>query len=1705
MAVNLIDPNAVNNSNTINGSPVYEDMHIFAKLTAVGRDRTIITINGNSESIVTEHGKTEGVNFLGANSEYNFTTDWYDGSTVNNNQEAFGITSIKTVINSSFIPQVNIKFVDVRGLSFFNNDDSPYRMMFDFPPPIFNLTIKGYYGKALTYQLHLVKYTSEFQSDSGNFVIDADFVALTYAPLSDVLLQYTAHFPMMNPDAVLTGDVNKEPINTLDLIVKTRRLYTKLPEKIKNSVENINFTEASRRIDICYEANEFLSNYVIDDVLTGVGSPKLYTYKESNPTSTIKTLVPINKISNFNRYSTVDNHFLIGYETGSSGGTTNFNIPNYQDFKNNTYAMKNALLVYGNKLANVVDLSGASKDINLVGMPVVLQAQSIEYPNTPKVVEFACLDITKAYKQLTNNFTVNRNKKELAKTALNKSINNIVYSFLGMEPTIYNVFKIILNDVDVFFNEIRKTAYNAQGIYSGADAVSLMGDNAGISKREKSGKIIFPFPQIIKNNERATPQMYEGSSSIEFPELDLIDRYISTYLKVTKQMKKMVSKENLSEDGNNTWIPFTSADSSLPANSSSENPYASSSIDVLFSTLLKRYYILSQNVLKNEMLNDPKYVDLYAKSEAINACDAITDALFTSQMQTASDNYSVNINNFFDKISKNAELNSLFTLTQNYAGLDDIEFNGHHFVTSRMKDTVYDGFEIIESNASLEPRKETANGVDPITLFIKDAETHIWERIWKKKSNTESGKYIYTVDNLLLVKDTNGDSEDETKFIKSSSSDIEFLTIEDDTLNMNLVDDLLINGNILYGDSQISKSKAESLNIHTDFYRTWSNILSLKGDIIVSNVNISDDVKALMYLSNFGNTCGMFNKYRNYLNDYVFSRTSIIEMPKFVSAYIGAILTISKSQTLIDELKSLYADQTMAGNLIFADIHDCVAYLNTTSKSKFETKYTNFKTSDFGKLNTDIMQIVSNIQTQNIDNTYDLNDAYYRKMTSDKNKFACLMDREYFLNFDEITFKMTDFSTDQPAYKSISSLQSGTSAQFVNSFFKTFFIKMADILVSRKKEIVSEDAQFKSMANDSDIVNQMYYSFKNINDKWISGLPAKIDGGYPFNFKSGKLIDMFAFVDRNMSPIGDTIINPQVLVDLFDNDETTIFTVLSTLLSVNGFEFFPLQNFMVANDKTNWEDCFKISNTTIQPSSPTYICMYVGGSSNYLTNNRNYANDGIDDMEKDFYPSSNLNLNSYPNSDMMNNNKSINWNNVNGFKVRFGAQNQSMFKDIKIDSKEFPETNESLQILAKLAGDNTKIAPVPKSQSLYNLYENRAYKATVSGLGNVMIQPTQYFQLENVPMYNGVYLILGVEHNITENSMTTEFNGTKILKYPIPRVTQSSTAFGYGGGDSEETAVGLGKDNVGGNGTPPANSSDLLSGEKSNYQSLYTFKIGNGFVPLMPKGEAYIRSICSQHGNSSFTGKGNPLYVGDPHPNVTWVANPTYTKRTYDVSGNVELSSSVINMTTGNIADALISMYNYYAKQYSLDANVIAAQQFRESAYKLWVYNTYEGNLNAMGLPQFLRGTVTEMIINNSYNVYPKFTNAEIAKITNGLSNPHNLYAVDEDKRVILQNVMDNPEIMIKAQCRYMKAISEKCNNVTASTIFSYYLGPAVSAPTYADTTRKAQSVASVNKDNIPKAISYVASIFRDLNKNFFEPNVLKLNEIADAHQSNQA
>jgi hypothetical protein len=113
--------------------------------------------------------------------------------------QTFGIDSISiSVKGANFVPQVSISFIDVRGKTLFDNsENSPYNAFFHLPWPIFYLTVKGYYGKAIRYRLHMTKFTSKFNESNGNFEVSTTFVGSTFAYLNDISLSSIINCPYM--------------------------------------------------------------------------------------------------------------------------------------------------------------------------------------------------------------------------------------------------------------------------------------------------------------------------------------------------------------------------------------------------------------------------------------------------------------------------------------------------------------------------------------------------------------------------------------------------------------------------------------------------------------------------------------------------------------------------------------------------------------------------------------------------------------------------------------------------------------------------------------------------------------------------------------------------------------------------------------------------------------------------------------------------------------------------------------------------------------------------------------------------------------------------------------------------------------------------------------------------------------------------------------------------------------------------------------------------------------------------------------------------------------------------------------------------------------------------------------------------------------------------------------------------------------------
>ena len=362
------------------------------------------------------------------------------------------------------------------------------------------------------------------------------------------------------------------------------------------------------------------------------------------------------------------------------------------------------------------------------------------------------------------------------------------------------------------------------------------------------------------------------------------------------------------------------------------------------------------------------------------------------------------------------------------------------------------------------------------------------------------------------------------------------------------------------------------------------------------------------------------------------------------------------------------------------------------------------------------------------------------------------------------------------------------SEELFNEYYETYISVINDSVsgLTLTNQAENELQELFGSKNKDDIKLMLYKHCKNIYDKWLGGITdsgniifqcggdksrsnrATTDKAVAEKYgnTSPRLIDSFRFVTRSFKDIGNELfIDPTPIANTIgDNPNSTAISLISMLLSDNKFEFIALPTFINYKD----DDMLKSVFTPMQYSEaitscgPTFVCVYTGQKSNKLDIFKSkYPNDGFDLRCNNGSPDASIPsdfsepLNDYEDP-------------VSVFVVNYSQQNQNIFKDISLDQSEFTETEESLKIVQDISTKGFENNPSIGGQNMYNVYAVRSYTAEVEMLGNAMIQPMMYFQLNNIPMFHGAYMIIRTRHNIRPNHMTTTFTGTRIKAIESP-------------------------------------------------------------------------------------------------------------------------------------------------------------------------------------------------------------------------------------------------------------------------------------------------------------------------------------------------
>ena len=193
--------------------------------------------------------------------------DYYIRQTINSGGKPgatdnglLGITNITIKQNTSFMSTVNIQMEDVKGRALFEGgDNSPYAAFFNLPYPLFYLTIKGYYGKAVRLPIMLKDFTSRYNTNSGNFHIDLTFLTYKYTILSEISMGYLIAAPHMYKSRVKiqTTSGNASQFSNVDDTIyergyqKVKEMYSEYKTKglIPDDFPELTLVQMQNRIE----------------------------------------------------------------------------------------------------------------------------------------------------------------------------------------------------------------------------------------------------------------------------------------------------------------------------------------------------------------------------------------------------------------------------------------------------------------------------------------------------------------------------------------------------------------------------------------------------------------------------------------------------------------------------------------------------------------------------------------------------------------------------------------------------------------------------------------------------------------------------------------------------------------------------------------------------------------------------------------------------------------------------------------------------------------------------------------------------------------------------------------------------------------------------------------------------------------------------------------------------------------------------------------------------------------------------------------------------------------------------------------------------------------------------------------------------------------------------------------------------------------
>jgi hypothetical protein len=516
----------------------YEDYCIAVDLRIKVFDRNSCGgINNLGEDISIVYTSSRQTKTMFAGTDGVLTTNYTDINTIygssNNTVECLGLESLNISYQSWMYPEVTARFIDVRGSSVMMQEEenlndntgkrSMYRAFFTFPYPMFELKVKGFYGKGATFYLTVEDVKISFDANAGNFVFDVKFIGMMYRIYTDMPMLYCCVAPfmpqgieywdeMVNNGVFVFRQMDSSTSNMIrfpELMAKIYSIDTNsemVESKAAQAEEAENFSEETSvltsvaNVPFIDSTNPLLLESMSDGnklVAYIAKNNDEWSKQRDNIKQYFETLSGCDKTYGTNYLDKFTK--FVRYRTGSR----DYNNP--IDFK----IKKKENKKFKDTAPQIDSISLTQKDID----NILNYADGLS--NTNELTVYILTVNNEDYKEFQNSVKEKIKNLDAQKTATEnrykKEQNLIIEKILGFRPSVKNFYNLAFAHMDTFmhcFNDMLRNIseqMNGGGDERKMDTYGIGGDSDVVTDVPESYITLPPFPSIYKKELTEVP------------------------------------------------------------------------------------------------------------------------------------------------------------------------------------------------------------------------------------------------------------------------------------------------------------------------------------------------------------------------------------------------------------------------------------------------------------------------------------------------------------------------------------------------------------------------------------------------------------------------------------------------------------------------------------------------------------------------------------------------------------------------------------------------------------------------------------------------------------------------------------------------------------------------------------------------------------------------------------------------------------------------------------------------------------------------------------------------------------------------------------------------------------------------------------------------------------------------------------------------